>query len=123
MWRLPLLDVGYLERVSALANSGCADAAMLLMDIAQERVERWLLFADFFGYDMADPNTPLAPVPKPRSLSDGRASVDRARALAAGNRRRGVLAPIRSMPDRANPALLGDAARRRRTLENCWAAP
>ena len=97
---LPLLDVGYLERVvGALPIPAVPDAG----DVVDGYLLKSVLSDGFYsrifaGYDLADPNTPLAlKFPKPRVEQDEnvRQSFVRERWLAGKIGDDGVLAPIR----------------------------
>src|ERR1700693_2216791 len=102
---LPLLDVGYLERVvgtlpiPAVPDAGNVVDGYLLKSVLSDGFYSRI----FSGYDLADPNTPLAlKFPKPRVSQDEnvRQSIVRERWLAGKIGDEGVLAPIPVDADR-----------------------
>ncbi|WP_168991537.1 bifunctional protein-serine/threonine kinase/phosphatase [Paraburkholderia sp. UYCP14C] len=102
---LPLLDVGYLERVvgtlpiPAVPDAGEVVDGYLLKSVLSDGFYSRI----FAGYDLADPNTPLAlKFPKPRVEQDEnvRQSIVRERWLAGKISDDGVLAPMPIDADR-----------------------
>src|SRR5471032_449945 len=96
---LPLLDVGYLERVvGALPIPAVPDAGNVVDGYLLKSVLSDGFYSRIFaGYDLADPNTPLAlKFPKPRVSQDEnvRQSIVRERWLAGKIGDEGVLAPM-----------------------------
>lgn len=102
---LPLLDVGYLERVlGALPIPAVPDAGEVVDGYLLTSVLSDGFYSRIFaGYDLADPNTPLAlKFPKPRVGQDEnvRQSIVRERWLAGKIDDDGVLAPLPVDADR-----------------------
>ncbi|RKE26089.1 serine/threonine protein kinase [Paraburkholderia sp. BL23I1N1] len=125
---LPLLDVGYLERVvGALPIPAVPDAG----DVVDGYLLKSVLSDGFYsrifaGYDLADPNTPLAlKFPKPRVEQDEnvRQSIVRERWLAGKIGDEGVLAPMPVDADRQTRLYVVMPLGAGVTLEKLLAAP
>lgn len=125
---LPLLDVGYLERVvGALPIPAVPDAG----DVVDGYLLRSVLSDGFYsrifaGHDLAEPNTPLAlKFPKPRVEQDEnvRQSIVRERWLAGKIGDDGVLAPMPIDADRQTRLYVVMPLGAGVTLEKLLAAP
>ncbi|CAE6730917.1 bifunctional protein-serine/threonine kinase/phosphatase [Paraburkholderia nemoris] len=125
---LPLLDVGYLERVvgtlpiPAVPDAGEVVDGYLLKSVLSDGFYSRI----FAGYDLADPNTPLAlKFPKPRVEQDEnvRQSIVRERWLAGKISDDGVLAPMPIDADRQTRLYVVMPLGSGVTLEKLLAAP
>ncbi|MFM0183211.1 bifunctional protein-serine/threonine kinase/phosphatase [Paraburkholderia aspalathi] len=125
---LPLLDVGYLERVvgtlpiPAVPDAGEVIDGYLLKSVLSDGFYSRI----FAGYDLADPNTPLAlKFPKPRVEQDEnvRQSIVRERWLAGKISDDGVLAPMPIDADRQTRLYVVMPLGSGVTLEKLLAAP
>ena len=125
---LPLLDIGYLERVvgklpiPAVPDAGDVVDGYLLKRVLNDGVHSRI----FAGYDLADPDTPLAlKFPRPRVGQDDnvRQSVVRERWLAGKIGDDGVLAPLPLDADRQTRLYVVMPLGAGVTLEKLLAAP
>jgi serine/threonine protein phosphatase PrpC len=125
---LPSLDVGYLERVvgvlpiPAVPDAGEVVDGYLLTSVLSDGFYSRI----FAGYDLADPNTPLAlKFPKPRVGQDEnvRQSIVRERWLAGKIDDDGVLAPMPVDADRQTRLYVVMPLGAGITLEKLLAAP
>jgi serine/threonine protein kinase len=125
---LPTLDVGYLERVlGALPIPAVPDAGEVVDGYLLTSVLNDGFYSRIFaGYDLADPNTPLAlKFPKPRVGEDEnvRQSIVRERWLAGKIDDDGVLAPMPVDADRQTRLYVVMPLGAGITLEKMLAAP